>query len=576
MRMWRAGPLRLLGALAALVALVCATAIALLGVLDAAATSGLRSALAAGTASERSLQVELPRAAEGAQAQDAAVSATLRAAFETGRELRIDVARTLAGSEGVRLRAAGGSASGEVEGETAATRMVTASIPALEGESELVAGRWPSGVGEVTLQADAAARVGLEPGAEVVLGDAAVTVVGTWRLAEGGAAPWWGDELLDTGASVRGIGPIVVDEALWPEIGVAPLARWTITPVAATLRGDEVVAVAPVWRSVPDRLADAGIETDGLEQRGGLARTTAQLASDVAALAAVQPLALLALAAVALIALIEFARTLATAREQETLLLWSRGAGAVSSIGGAALGTLAVAVVGAAVGTAIGSGLAFVAVAAVPPAALVIVPSAAIVTTVAAITLAHAQRRRIVTTSRAGSWGGRLARLSGAGAVVAAVAVAGLTTWQLRLYGSPRVGPSVDPLGVLAPAALLIAVVLAAAWVVRLAGAPVERGLARTRGVGSALLLRGIVRRPAVIAVPLVLIGLAAGQVVVAGSYALLWDRQYAAARELANGAELRLTVPGEVVPERLVAGASGVAGVESLAPIGESRPMLG
>ena len=63
--------------------------------------------------------------------------------------------------------------------------------------------------------------------------------------------------------------------------------------------------------------------------------------------------------------------------------------------------------------------------------------------------------------------GGRAGRLVGPGLVTLVAAAAALSVWQLRAYGSPVTvrsdgTPAVDPVAVAAPAALLVAVVLAA------------------------------------------------------------------------------------------------------------------
>ena len=83
---------------------------------------------------------------------------------------------------------------------------------------------------EATLQADAAAALGVVPGDTLSIQDTEVTVVGTWRVSDVEAPRWMADEQWTTGASGNTVGPLIIDRSVWSALDAEPWVHWAIIP----------------------------------------------------------------------------------------------------------------------------------------------------------------------------------------------------------------------------------------------------------------------------------------------------------------------------------------------------------
>ena len=103
--------------------------------------------------------------------------------------------------------------------------------------------------------------------AGVDIGDAIVvdervelTLIGTWRADDPDAPRWMGDSLWTTGGNDRSVGPIVVDAAVWDELGITPQVRWTITPQTDRLAPSDLAAVDTAWETLPSAFRAARLK----------------------------------------------------------------------------------------------------------------------------------------------------------------------------------------------------------------------------------------------------------------------------------------------------------------------------
>ena len=288
-----------------------------------------------------------------------------------------------------------------------------------------------------------------------------------------------------SGTGTDSVGPIVVDESRWAQIGHFPWASWTIVPDPARIDAHELGTMITAWPRFGDALLQADTGSSGYSQDGQFLLTAAALTSRVRAVDALTPMVPLTLAVIALVSILELARLLGEIRSAETELLWSRGASPASwpvrppsrpgspPLSGAILGTIAaVAVLAFGFGPeAIGA--AGAAVWAVPLGATAV---ATLVFGIQAFRASRLSARRDVP-ERSGR-GGRLARL---GIVVLLAIATVLSVWQLQLYGSPvtpsATGGEVDPVTVLAPALMLVSLVSG-----RAAPVPGHRAVRRAMG----------------------------------------------------------------------------------------------
>lgn len=426
-----------------------------------------------------------------------------------------------------------------------------------EAGATLVEGAWPqawSGDGPIPVAAPAGGAQMLD----IALGDVVdlhdtigdddvqVRVDALYEVAYPSRAEWGRDRLGGAGYSpaypVPGTAGFVMTEALGPLV-----ASPTVLDSGAILVKRGVVTAVPDFDgvtsgqlarldSVTANLEDeVGYRVDAQVGRVGLVAPVRFLLRDtetgVVVTRAGVAVAAVLLLLVAFAALLQTARLVADARNAEHDLMRARGASRAHLVAALVVETGALGVVVAAAGPmlaplllrAVGGSLAeglpdgFLAAVAELPwtawAAGVVVALMLVATTLVPLLGAPATFVEGQQARGRSPWAGSLARLA-ADAVVVAMAVGAWT--QLRAYGGLLVGSgsglTVDPVLVVGPALLLLAVVLVGVRVLTLVTRLADRGAARGRGVVLPLAGWELGRRPrqAATAVLLLAVSLAA------------------------------------------------------------------
>ena len=541
----------LLATILLLAAIIVATVGATVGYVQSSATSGARDALASAAPTARAVQVQTRLAAD-APAQDERVRAVVAddlagVPVEVGRSVRTEPLPLLVPSSGTTDDAA---------------RAVVEADPALPDVAD-VEGAWPAAAGETALHAGAAEALGVAVGDVLVVDRSAsdpeaspgteLTVVGTWRPADGDDPRWFDDPLSVSGVDGSVVGPLVVTPETLDALGTAPFVRWTVVPDAARVVPADLATLAAGAGSLrADLRDDDAVAVRGLTVSGELATTATEARSMLRAASAVTLVPVALLVVVSVVALVQVARLLAQTRSGEVGLLVARGASprqltvvsgaeaAVTVCAGALLG-------GAAAVLVLGTQTAGAREVAVPwlVAAAGAVVGTGLVTGVAGL------QARAVARLRQTDRSGRARSAAALGTLVLALVAAGLCLWQLLRYGSPVVvtggETQVDVLAVLAPAAVLVALAILATAVLGPLGAVAERVAARGRRLTATLAARQVARRLVVVAVPVVLVVLAAGSGTLAGAYSGTTQSLRTSVAELRTGADVRVTTDGPV-----------------------------
>jgi len=556
----------LFAALLGVVALVSGLSVGLIGFLGQSADDGVRSGLASRAGADLALRASISLDPVDAAGQDAEVRAAIASSMGG---LTVTVDRIVSG----RVKS-----SVTVDGVLQPQhRAGVFSIPDLPERATLVDGAWPETPEEISVQADGAARLGVGPGDTVRLGDADLTITGTWRATNHLDPRWLGDELLLGGADKVDYGPFVVDETVWPRLDSDPRGRWTIIPDSATLTAADLTAITESWNRIgTEWRGQVNYELISLEKQGRFKRTALELLTRVDGLRAIQPVVLLLLTAIALVTLAELGRLLTTTRSTEIALLWSRGASALDIGRSTAVEAGIAAIAGAALGT--GVALAVLAGLMTPEAvgtigpAVWIVPTAVTLAAVLVVAGSAVRSARRQTVRDPGDGAGRARRLAGPGVVVLAAAAAALSVWQLRLYGSPLTptsdgGTDVDPVAVLAPALTLVAVVLLA-LVLFPRVASLDELATRHARVPRILAARTVARRLQLVAAPIVVVAVASSTLVVASAYAATWSDSFQRTSELRTGGPLHAYTGFQGLDVDAITGLRSRPGVDGVAPV--------
>jgi hypothetical protein len=566
----------LFASLLAVVVIVTALGTGLIGYLGAAADDGVRAHLATRSGTELGYRLSLPRA-DDLDDRYRRVAAVIADAF-TGAGGAIPVSvyrseRAPATVEFTRLLPDGSDADTD--------RAIVTSIPEFAEHARLVHGSWVTNADEAVIQVDAAERLGLGVGDRIRLGEAELTIVGTWRISDPVDGRWLGDPLITTGRDEAISGPIVVDADAWNEIGTTVWSEWTIVPDRDAIAARDLDVIDAAWSRLGDDLDVAGLDDAGVAQEGGFSLTAQQLATRVHALDAVTPVALLIIAAIAIVTLLELARLLGSVREVENELLWSRGATAGAIARSTATEAAIAAVLGGAIGTAVAAGVLLAvggreAIEATG-AALWLVPATTVALTVIAfgaqsyVGVRRTARRDVPERS------GRTRRVAGGGLVVLVGLAAAISVWQLQLYGSPVTpvaggGTQVDPVTVVAPALALVALVLAGLLVFPFIAPLAERIASRRLDADRVLAARSIARRLSIGTTPLLVAALATGGLVVAGGYSASWQASFTSTQELGAGTSTRVTLPPGAALGASLDAIAGTPGVTGLAAVAEGE----
>ncbi|MFG1823999.1 FtsX-like permease family protein [Microbispora bryophytorum] len=424
-----------------------------------------------------------------------------------------------------------------------------AAYEGLDGQADLVSGRWPTEGTTVAISEPAARAMGVSTGDEfTVVGrldgkPARVRVTGVFRLRDPDDQRWKGEELLRYGTQTGDFtsrGPLVMPAgAFLDRFATGVSARWLAEPDLRRLSPDRlrpfsasVAAVSADVRSgcprcsVTETLSGTLLRLD----RGALIARSTML---------VPVLQLLVLSAYALALT---ARLLAEHRRMETALLRSRGGGsprlAAMAAGEALLIALPCAPAApflAPVLLRLMSAFPWIEATGVePPRA----PDGSTFAVAAAVALACAAmlaappllaaRRTYVEEQAARGRADRPGLVQRAGADVALLVLAGLAVWRLRGQDAPettRLGGELglDPLVGAGPALALLCGGMAALRLVPAVARVAERATRRRPGFGPALAARQVSRRPARYSGPALLLTMATAIGVLSLTTAATW-----------------------------------------------------
>jgi len=548
----------LLGALVVTSAVVTALIVTLGGLLDRQADDGVRGEFAGRSGDELALRLSLALASD-AEGQDSGVRSAAERDF-AAVEVDIVIDRIVEGR--VQLSA-------EASDGTKFTEPAEAlSVPEFAERADLVAGDWADASG-VTMQADAAAALRLEPGAVVELDGVPFELTGTWRIRDPLDPRWTNSQLMSEGSAGDRAAVVMIDEAQWGRINAEPQATWSIVPNVRTLTAADLSTIRPVWFLLSGALRDSLVGLEDLERGGEFIGVAAEVEARVAGLTAVEPVVLLLIGALGLATLGQLARLLALERQVEMRLLWSRG-----SSGGAFAGRAAVeAFAGGALGSALGTGLAFAALWADGVVdgdsafAEVALPGALVAMTASVFAGASVWSYVRQLDADRSEPSPRRASATRVGLPVLVGAAAVVSTWQLLLYGSPlttdtRGDLSVDPVTVAAPALVLIASVLVAAALAPLIGGLLDRPRG-TSSVVRRLALSTVARRPEAGTASIVTSALAVATILLAAGYSGSWSLAFDRSAQSRAGAEALATAPTGITAQTvdLIAALPVVAG---------------
>lgn len=552
----RSGLVALLTAMTMLIVLALAGTLAYLQV---ASATGVRDAVGAAPPAAQVIQVQTRVATDAAAEQRVGAAAVLDRLLPTDRSTW-----TVVRTPPIALTGAADSVQLLVD-------------PDLASDATLLDGVWPSGPGEATLHAGAAASL------EVAVGDTLelvndgeptpVQLVGLWQPVDPDDTRWGGDTTVATGMNpleADTYGPLVVTEETLGTLSVVPFVQWTLTPGPQLQPADLDRWIAGAGRLV-DALDSDGLTVRGVTVAGTLTTTLADIRENLASVRASSSIPLAIVALVSLVALWQIARLLSSTRDRETHVLLSRGASPRQIVAYGAAEAALVAT-GALLGGAVVAAV-FLARPGVSVATLAAVTGAVAVAAAAVmlVVLGRSTASGLRTSDHSGR--GRTALASTA--LVLLVALAAFSLWRLIRNGSPLLPGSrdVDAVAVLAPALTLVAAALAT---VALA-APVSRGLARLAArrapIAPALELRQASRRIAVNAVPVVLVVLATAVAAIASAHAGTWAASRTLVAQLAIGADVRVTTEGGISGPRPsdIATLSGLTGVAGAAGVLEA-----
>jgi len=561
---------------AAVALLLTAFLATVLGVLVAAPVDGARSAIAAADGADGAVTWQMASAAdaEASEAQSDAVGTVLdRYVGAHGADVR----RTVVSDPVAVL-----GPSADADAADDATGVVLLADGDLAERAELVEGVWPDEAAAVA----AAAEVGAVPGAVhagatdasglalgsvVPLDGPRVLVVGTWLPADASDPAWAGDPLVATGHSESAVGPVLVDESAVAAARTAVAVRWTATldPASAAPEGLAALQVS-IPEVMPALKDDDAVGTGGIVVAGGLPGTLDEVLSGLGAARALAPLPVLLLGAAGLVALLRMAALLVTDRRAETTLLLARGASPTTIARGAALEAALIAapsVVAGALAASVALGVLAPGDSGVAPLPWAVAAGVATAVVAALAGTAWRDARRPVVRG-SGDVTGRARRAVAAGGVVLLVALAGVSLWQFRLYGSPIVraasgGTTVDALASLAPVLALLALAVGALALTGVLLRVLERWAGTRPGLVPALPSRQLARRAPVYASAILVLSFAAGGLALGAAVDGSWRTFDRAASAASIGGEARVELAG-----REVVDGGDPAGLDALAAL--------
>jgi hypothetical protein len=556
-----------LASVAVVVALVTGGWMVAEGSLARAADAGVQQGMAARSGADRGLRMTAELGADP-QAQNTQVRAALERSF----------AALATPPEVFRTVSAAASVTTPAEPNTTRAGLVMV-IDDLEQQAELLAGTWAASPGDVTVQADAAELLEVQVGDVLTLDGTPARIAGLWRVTDPLDARWLGDPQVLAGhdnAGPSSIGPIVVDEARMTSFE-QPDAQWTVVPDATRITAADLTTIATTWAQLPAAWRGEVDDAGSFHKSGRLRNTVADLDARVDGLRAIEPVVVLLLAAAALVALLELGRLLASNRAREIALLWARGRGSTETGAWAGVEASIAAAIGAVAGLGAGAlALALLGDRVTLSPSTLGVALVAVLTAIAACGTAAARQAREGVRAEAAE--NRLRRAAGPTATIIALAAAGVSVWQLQLYGTP-VTPladgtsAVDPIAVVAPALAVVAGALLALTAFPLLARLVMRATVQAPAPRM-LAAHSVARRLRRVTAPLLVIAIAGSTVLVAAGYTATWSQAFDRTSALRAGAPLSVVGAGSFDAPALDRLAS-VAGVDALVPVRRDELVL-
>lgn len=555
--------------IAAVIVLLAAVLSGMLASVAQAAVAGARQTLAAANGPDGGVRVgiRLPPDAARAAEQDAAVRAAIEQQLGGAGQSLVSIARDVVITEVPLI----------VDG--IATEVGIVADPSRTAVDPPAVGRWPDAGAQIVVPAQLAASLGLGLDDVVALpasdgGTIEFVISGIVaepaRVADGSSPDAAGrpSGTARFPALPGGAPPLVVDDASLGLIDARPIARWTVAPDLDGLPAAGVDTIASGLPALADVIEeDPDAQSQGVIVEGGLAGTLDGIRAQSAVAGAILPVALALVAAAGVLATLELARSLAAARLEEVALLRSRGASGRQLIRAAALDWSLIAVPSVAVGAVAGVTAVRVptategGVAGVEALVLGLLVALGVALAVIVTGTATAMRSARAPLQRESLGSVRRERRGvDAALLVLVVALAGIALVAFRLAGgpvgrAPGGGVAVDPLAVLAPALVLLAIALVGGAALPSVFGAIARWAQRRRGAGAAVATVQLARRFAAFAVPVLLSAIAVGSGVVAASYDATAANARADARALALGADVRVSAIDDGTAAQVIAG---------------------
>ncbi len=348
-----------------------------------------------------------------------------------------------------------------------------------------------------------------------------------------------------------------------PMLSGEPKVQWVFTVDAETVTAAELSRLADGLRQLPQRLSSDRAVNDGdMVLSGELAGLLASAADATQSVRAVLLNALLLLVVLGAVTVVQFAWLSTVTRAAEDKLVSARGSSTVGqraavaaveivpvALGGCVFGWAAAAVLGPLLSTGSGTAYAegmggFVSASWTAPVLCAGITALVFV----GVAVAGALRERNPAVDAA-----RIARVAFFGVLALLVAVTALSLWQFLLHRSPLVEQDsgalrVNPVAAPAPALLLLTGSVLALVTTGGLARRVEHRVASRVPLGVSLAARQVSRGFASYIVPIALVTVTVGMATFTAAYAQTTSRSQAAASQLANGSDVRVTVPGPLV----------------------------
>lgn len=418
----------------------------------------------------------------------------------------------------------------------------------LLARARLTAGEWPTGAKQIAVDAELAKTIGLHAGSTLTTtgdtGTRTFTVSGVWRPVSASAPAWLG---LTPGSGGTDGRAILTPGAL-RTLSDSESVQWVVAPDARATTAAQLPRLQSGFRTVTDALTESSTASSSpFSTQGDALATVTAMRQSVGALAAVVPVPLSVLAVCSVVALILLAQLLARSRLAETRVLRARGATVGELVGAGSVEAVLVGLVGAVLGfgaaQAVLLGMVGGAVGGVGGVLeLVTPPLLVLAAAVACSAVVTAASARAASGTPGAVEAGRARTTASIGVGVLAFAAAGLTLWRFVAFGSPvSADGRVDPIGVIAPAAVLCAIAVLGLVLFGPSAAAVERVAARGRGLSVVLPARQVGRGLALFAAPVALIVLTVGAATFSAGYVGTWSGFLRDSSRLVTGADVRV-----------------------------------